>query len=91
MEQKSGMQMNEKAGEKVVILRVKAKHPAKRFQLGRHKIGAFFAKYKLNAAEQKELNTDGPKAWLEVGTDAKMKDDARLHGSLANLGQEDSD
>lgn len=93
MEQpKNEMKMQEKAvAEKQVILRVKAKHPARRFQLGRHRIGPAFQKFMLNQEEQKELTTDGPKTWLEIGNAEKMKADAKLHNSLANLGKEDSD
>lgn len=60
--------MNEvkKEKTKVVELKVVLSHPAKKFQLGRHSISIEFKKYELNEAEVKELETAGPKKWLEV-------------------------
>ncbi len=64
------------------ILRVKAKHPARKFQLGRHGIGPQFQSFDLNQAEASELKMEGPQAWLEVGDAAKLKADAKLYAEF---------
>lgn len=57
--------------DKEMVLKVNLKHPAKKFRLGRHVIGAVQAKYVLNHDEQLELLTAGPKKWLIVVEEKK--------------------
>ena len=67
---------------KKVVLRVKMKHPNGRFQIGRHSLSTMFQTFELNEAEQKELETAGPKAWVEVGDEKKMKADTDLRAKM---------
>lgn len=60
------------------FLRTKAKHPRRQFQIGRHAIGPGFEAFELNEAEAKELGTEGPQAWVEIGDEKKAKADAKL-------------
>jgi hypothetical protein len=72
-----------KAGKQ--ILRVKAKHPRRSFQLGSHTISAQFEEFELNEAEARELGMEGPQAWLEFGDAKKMKADKDLWASTRDL------
>ena len=70
--------MANKEGNNTFYLRASIKHPARRYQLGRHAIGALFGKFELNEAEIKELGTIGPQTWIEVGTEEQFKTDQAL-------------
>ena len=65
-EEKKPIAPASKSEKNLVELKVKLVHPNKKFQLGRHTIGIKFEKFELNEAEKKELETAGPKKWLEI-------------------------
>ena len=56
------------------VLKIKKRHPVGRFLLGRHAVGMVAKEFDLNEAELKELETAGPKAWLE---EVKKKEESK--------------
>lgn len=66
-----------KAETKAFYLRASIRHPQRTYRLGPHKIGQFFNKFDLTPAEIAELNTEGPKKWIEVGTKAEYDVDKK--------------
>ena len=45
-------------------LKLKRRHPRKAMRLGRHIVTNIFQEFELNEAEQKELETEGGRAWM---------------------------
>ena len=54
-------------------LKLKKRHPMKKFRLGRHMILPAFAEYDLNDAELKELSGEGAVAWIMEVEEKKVK------------------
>ncbi len=81
-----GKQKEFKAGK--YILRASPKHPNRRFRIGNHEVGAQFEMFVLNEAEAKELGTEGPQKWLEIGNEAKLKADKEAFKDFKDLDKE---
>lgn len=69
---------NEKQETKTFYLRVKSSHFSGKYRIQKHTIGLQFAKFELNQDEIFELNSEGCKAWIEIGDEKKAAADMAL-------------
>jgi hypothetical protein len=66
------------------ILKVLAKHPTRKYRIGKHLVGQFFQEYDLTAEEAKILS--GPEGkWIIIGDEKKLKQDKEHAKILKDL------
>jgi hypothetical protein len=58
-------------------LKLKKPHPANRFYVGKHCITQVYQTFEMNEAELKELQTPGPKYWVQEKEEKPAKSDKK--------------